>query len=141
LVEKLFSAEQLHEMLSLSDFVVVTLPLTEDTTKFIDESALRSMRPAAWLINAARGAIIDESALIRALKEGWIAGAALDAFVTEPLPPDSEFYDLPNVIITPHVAAGTDRYEERALGVFLENLRRYLAGEPLINVVDFSRGY
>src|SRR3972149_5358216 len=107
----------------------------------IGEGELRSMKPTAVIVNIARGAIIDEPALVRALKEGWIAGAALDVFTKEPLPPESELWGLENVIITPHISGGTPRYMELAVELFCGNLRRYLAGQPLRNVVDVRRGY
>ena len=99
------------------------------------------MKSTAYFINIARGAVVDEEALIKALKEGWIAGAALDVFEKEPLPPESPLWEMPNVIITPHIAGSSDRYMERAMKVVNENLRRYLQGEPLINIVDPDRGY
>ncbi|MFC2041646.1 NAD(P)-dependent oxidoreductase, partial [Chloroflexota bacterium] len=95
----------------------------------------------AYLINIARGAVVDEDVLIRALEEHWIAGAGLDVFTTEPLPTDSKLWELPNVIFSPHVAGGMDDYALRATEVFAENLRRYLNGEKLINVVDKKKGY
>ena len=99
------------------------------------------MKPTAYMINIARGAVIDEAALIKALKEKWIAGAGLDVFEKEPLPQGSELWSLPNVIITPHVAGVTPDYNARAMEVFCKNLRRYLAGQPLMNVIDRTRGY
>ncbi len=98
------------------------------------------MKPNAVIVNIGRGAIIDEQALVRALKEGWIAGAALDVFQQEPLSGESELWGLDNVILTPHISGGTPRYMERAVALFCDNLRRYLAGEPLRNVVDPARG-
>jgi phosphoglycerate dehydrogenase-like enzyme len=99
------------------------------------------MKPSAVLINIARGPIVDEPALIRALKERWIAGAALDVFEREPLPSESELWGLDNVLVTPHISGGTPRYMDRAVDLFCDNLRLYLAGEPLRNVVDPTRGY
>jgi phosphoglycerate dehydrogenase-like enzyme len=99
------------------------------------------MKPSAYLINIARGAIIDEPALIAALREGRIAGAALDTFEEEPLPPDSPLWSLPNVTITPHSTSGSPRMRERQIALFLENLRRFRGGEPLLNVVDKAAGY
>jgi len=99
------------------------------------------MKPAAYLINIGRGAIVDEAALVRALREGWIAGAALDVFEQEPLPPDSELWELENLVISPHISGGTERYMQRAVAIFTGNLRRYLDGSPLENVVDPQRGY
>jgi len=132
---------ELLSVLSRSDFVVVCLPLTEETHHLIGELALRSMKPSAYLINVSRGAVVDEAALLRALTEGWIAGAGLDVFETEPLPEKSWLWQLNNVIITPHLAGETPAYNERAVDLFCENLRRYLVGGPLSNVVDPSRGY
>jgi phosphoglycerate dehydrogenase-like enzyme len=99
------------------------------------------MKPSAYLVNIARGAIVDEAALVRALRQGWIAGAGLDVFEEEPLPADSPLWDLENALISPHVAGFTPRYDERAAALFAQNLARYLAGEPLLNLVDKARGY
>ena len=99
------------------------------------------MRPTAYLINIARGGIVDESALVRALEERWIAGAGLDVFATEPLPLDSRLWALPNVIFSPHIAGGMSDYTVHATEIFTENLKRYLAGKRLLNVVDKKRGY
>jgi phosphoglycerate dehydrogenase-like enzyme len=107
----------------------------------IDERALRAMKPSAVLINIARGGVVEENALIRALQEGWIAGAALDVFAEEPLPADSPLWAMPNVLISPHVAGFTPHYHERVLGIFAENLRRLLDGQPLLNRVDRQCGY
>ena len=128
--------ERLPELLHKSDFVLLSLPLTEETKHLIGAEELRMMKPSAYLVNIARGALIDESALIRVLKEGWIAGAGLDAFEAEPLPEDSELYRLPNVILTPHMAGHTPALWDRCVDVFCENLRRYIAGQPLLNVVN-----
>lgn len=132
---------ELAYLLGESDYVVLAVPLTPDTHQMIGETELRSMKASAVIINIARGAVIDEAALVKALKEGWVAGAALDVFEQEPLPPESELWRLPNVLITPHVSGGTPRYMERAVQLFCENLRRYLTGEPLRNVIDPARGY
>jgi len=99
------------------------------------------MRPSAYLINIARGAIVDEPALLTALSEGWIAGAALDTFVAEPLPSDSPFWSLPNVFVTPHCTGFSPRSVQRSIELFLQNLTRYRNGEPLRNVVDRTAGY
>ena len=131
----------LRELLSQSDFVVIALPLTPETTKYIGEAELRAMKPTAYLINIARGKILDDAALIRALEEHWIAGAGLDAFSTEPLPSDSKLWDLPNAILTPHVAGVSPNIHVAVTELFAKNLRRYLRGEKLINVVDKKRGF
>jgi len=140
-VDTLYPADKLLEMLGKSDFVVVTVALTKETQKLIGERELRAMKPTAYIINIARGSVIDEAALTKALKEKWIAGAGLDVFEKEPLPQNSELWTLPNVIITPHVAGLMPDYNARAMEVFCENLRRYLAGQPLMNVIDRIRGY
>lgn len=128
--------ERLPELLHKSDFVLLSLPLTEETKHLIGEEELRMMKPNAYLINIARGALINENALIRALHEGWIAGAGLDVFETEPLPENSELYELSNVILTPHMAAHTTALFDRCVDVFCENLRRYMSDQPLLNVVN-----
>ena len=137
----LFGPEGLLEMLPRCDFVLVVLPLTPETRGLIGERELRAMKPTSCLINVARGQIVDEAALVRALREGWIAGAAFDVFSEEPLPADSELWDLPNLIVTPHMAGQTMPYMDRVTELFGENLRRYLAGEPMLNVLDKARGY
>jgi D-2-hydroxyacid dehydrogenase (NADP+) len=139
--DEIFGPLELLSVLSRSDFVVVCLPLTEETHHLIGELALRAMKPTAYIINVSRGAVVDEAALLRALTEGWIAGAGLDVFETEPLPEKSWLWQLNNVIITPHLAGETPVYNERAVDLFCENLRRYLAGESLRNVVDPGLGY
>ena len=107
----------------------------------IGEAELRAMRPNAYLVNIARGRVIDEQALIRALKEGWIAGAGLDVTEEEPLPSDSPLYSMQNVILTPHISGASVYYDSRLAALFAENLRRYRAGEPLLNLYDAARGY
>jgi D-2-hydroxyacid dehydrogenase (NADP+) len=99
------------------------------------------MKPGAWLINIARGRLVDERALLRALREGRIGGAVLDTFAEEPLAETSPFYDLENVIVTPHTSWSSSRVLDRSVGLFCENLRRYAAGEALLNVVDPDAGY
>lgn len=140
-VDQVCPREQLPELLAQSDFVVLALPLTKETTGMIGEKELRGMKPTAFLINVARGAIVEEGALVRALEEKWIAGAGLDVFAREPLPPESPFYTLPNVIFSPHISGDIPDYEARAFDVFYENLRRYLAGEPFLHEVDRIKGY
>jgi len=140
-VEAMFSPEQLLDVLPQTDVVALTVPLTRETRGLIGERELRAMKPSALLINIGRGGTIQEGPLIRALQEGWIAGAGLDVFETEPLPGDSPLWDLPNVLITGHYAGRSPWYTRRALAIFLDNLRRYLAGAPLLNVVDKQRGY
>jgi len=140
-VDRVYPREKLLDLLAESDFFVLALPLTKETEGMIGEKELRGMKPTAFLINVARGAIVDEGALIRALQEKWIAGAGLDVFTREPLPPESPFYTMPNVLFSPHISGDIPDYESRAAEVFCENLRRYLAGEPFLHEVDREKGY
>jgi phosphoglycerate dehydrogenase-like enzyme len=140
-VAEMLPPSDLPYLLAESDYVVLALPLTEESRRLIGEAQLRAMKPSAVLINIARGQVIDEPALIRALKERWIAGAALDVFEREPLPSESELWALDNVLVTPHISGGTPRYMDRAVDLFCDNLRLYLARQPLRNIVDPSRGY
>ena len=140
-VDEMLPPSELPYLLGESDYIVVALPLTPESRGLIGEAELRAMKPNAVIVNIGRGAIIDEQALVRALKEGWIAGAALDVFQQEPLSGESELWGLDNVILTPHISGGTPRYMERAVALFCDNLRRYLADEPLQNLVDPARGY
>jgi phosphoglycerate dehydrogenase-like enzyme len=139
--ERFYPPEALHEMLAECDYVVIALPSTPETHHFIGEAELRAMKPTAYLVNIARGALVDEAALVQALREGWIAGAGLDVFEQEPLPSDSPLWDQENALISPHVAGFTPRYDERAVALFVQNLARYLAGERLLNLVDRAKGY
>ena len=136
-----YRREQLKELLGRSDYVVLTAPLTSETYPVIDADALASMRPTAFLVNISRGDLVDEGALIAALQEERLAGAALDVFAREPLPEDSPLWQMDNVILTPHIAGITPNYERRAAALFADNLRRYSTAQPLINQVDFARGY
>ncbi len=140
-VDVLLPRNKLPQLLAESDFVVLAVPLTPETTKLIGEKELRTMKPTAYLINISRGDIVDEEALICALEENWITGAGLDVFATEPLPSDSKLWELPNVILSPHIAGGMEDYNQQATKLFLENLGRYLNGKKLLNIVDKKRGY
>ncbi len=135
-VDAIYPPDRLLEILPECDFVVLAPPLTRETRGMIGERELRAMKQSAFLVNMGRGKLIDEAALIRALQEGWIAGAGLDVFETEPLPQDSPLWDIPNVIMTAHYAGASPRYYERAMPIFLDNLRRYRDGEELRNLVD-----
>lgn len=139
--DELLSHAALDRLLEQSDYVVLCVPLTPETHHLIGESQLQQMKPTAKIINVARGSVIDQDALIRALKEGSIGGAALDVTDPEPLPPESELWDIPSVIITPHISGSIDNYVGRANEVFTDNLRRFLAGEGLRNLVDPELGY
>lgn len=140
-VDGIFPPQQLHEMLGQSDYVVICVALTSETNGMLGEAELRAMRPGAFLVNVSRGEVIHEDVLIQALREGWIAGAALDVFHTEPLPGDSELWELPSLFITAHSAGGVANYLDIAIVQFCDNLRRYVAGEPLVNVIDKKLGF
>ena len=141
MLDRVGGPEALPELLGEADFVVLAAPLTPETENMIDGRALEAMKPGAWLINVARGRLVDERALLAALRDGRIGGAVLDTFREEPLSPTSPFYDLPNVIVTPHTSWSSGRVLDRSVELFCDNLRRYAAGEPLLNVVDPSAGY
>ncbi|MBN1614519.1 MAG: D-2-hydroxyacid dehydrogenase [Deltaproteobacteria bacterium] len=140
-VDKVFPLSELLGLLAESDFVVLSLPLTAETRGMIGERELRAVQPEAYLINVARGAVVDEDVLVRALQEGWIAGAGLDVFTKEPLPEESGLWDLPNVILSPHITGLMPDYLEQATRLFCENLERYRAGKRLLHRVDKARGY
>ncbi len=133
--------DNLHALLSAADYVVLAVPLSPQTYHMIDRDAIACMKSDAVLVNIGRGAVVDEAALIDALSHKRIGGAALDVFQQEPLPADSPLWRLDNVILTPHIAGITPKYDERAAALFADNLRRYAAGRPLLNRVDFARGY
>ncbi len=140
-VDILMPSADLIQLLSESDYVVLIVPATPETRNLIGERELRSMKPDAYLINIARGSVIDEKVLIRALKEKWIAGAGLDTVTVEPLAPSSELWDLPNVLITPHIGGRRDDYNYLAIPVFCENMKRFINGEELMGIVSKDRGY
>ncbi len=139
--DRLYGPAGLLEMLPQCDYVVLIVPYTAATHHLIGRAALRAMKPSAVLVNMARGGVVEEEALVEALRDGWIAGAALDVFEDEPLPPASPFWSMKNVVISPHVAGFTPYYYERVRELFGANLRRYLAGEPLLNQARRDRGY
>ncbi|HEU0242445.1 MAG TPA: D-2-hydroxyacid dehydrogenase [Candidatus Limnocylindrales bacterium] len=141
MLDRVLPPERLDELLAESDFVVLAAPLTPDTVGLIGEASIATMKPGAWVINVARGELVDEHALARAVRNGRIGGAVLDTFREEPLPPTSPLYDLPNVILTPHTSWSSTRVLDRSVDLFCDNLRRYAAGEPLLNVVDPTAGY
>jgi len=135
------SPAHLHDLLAWADWVVCALPLTAETRGLIDAAAIRAMRSSAFLINVGRGESVDEHALVEALQRGGLAGAALDVFDEEPLPPEHPFWSLPNLILTPHVSGYTNRYLQKVLAIFEDNLDRFVSGRPLRNVVDKRLGY
>jgi len=120
---------------------LISLPLTQETTKIIGAAELRAMKPSAYLMNIARGNLIDEPVLVQALEEGWIAGAGLDVFAKEPLPTESNLWGLPNTILTCHDSSLTGKADTRTVELFCTNLEKYLIGQPLLNVVDEEKGY
>jgi len=140
-VDALGPPEFLPQLLMESDFVVLLLASVPSTVDLIGERELRRMKQTAYLINLTGGRVIEEKLLTQALKEDWIAGAALDAFAKQPLPPDCALWTLPNVIITPRIAGITSEKWPPVLKIFEENLRRYINGEPLKNLVDKELGY
>jgi phosphoglycerate dehydrogenase-like enzyme len=140
-VERVFAASHLDQMIAHADYVVIASPRTRETEKLFDAGRLAKLKPEACLINISRGALIDEVALADSLRNRQIAGAALDVFSEEPLRSDSPLWDLENLLITPHTAAVTDKLWQRHYALVQENLRRYLAGEPLLGLVDKEKGY
>jgi phosphoglycerate dehydrogenase-like enzyme len=136
-----FGLDRLDEVISQADFLVLAVPLTEKTRHIINAERLARMERAAYLINVARGALIDETALTDALRSRHIGGAALDVFDHEPLPAGSPLWELDNLLITPHTAATSDKMWERHYALIHENIRRYLASEPLLGLVDKRAGY
>lgn len=138
---RLYPPEAIASMAAECDFLVIAAPLTDNTRAIIDERILNSMKKTGILINVARGQVVDEDALISALAAGKLAGAALDVFEEEPLPKTSPLWNLPNVILTPHIAGNTAQYHERVATLFIENLRRYLEKKPLFNRLRRDLGY
>ena len=141
MLDRVGGPETLPQLLGESDFIVLAAPLTPETEDMINAETLGLVKPGAWLINVARGRLIDERALLRALRDGPLGGAVLDTFREEPLPALSSFYELPNVIVTPHTAWSSGRVLDRSVELFCDNLRRFATGEPLLNVVDPAAGY
>lgn len=140
-VDRVYGASELHKALSEGDYVVVATPLIEGTRDLIDHAAIEAMKPGAYVIDVSRGGVVGPEALLAGLRSGKLGGAMLDVFETEPMPPDSPFWDLENVIITPHSSGVFEGWERSAVQVFCDNLVRWRAGEPLANVVDPARGY
>ena len=142
-VDEMFTPDQLGQLLPICDYVVVTLPLTKETYQLFGADQFKLMKSSAFFINIGRGEIVVEADLIQALMEGTIAGAGLDVFETEPLSPDSPFWEMENVIVTPHTSGATEHYNQRVIeNILIPNLKAYLSGEvPPINLVNFSKGY
>lgn len=127
--------DRLDDLLDVVDDLVLALPLTPQTRHLLDGAALARLRPGCRIVNVGRGELVDEDALVAALRDSRLAGAGLDVFAVEPLPAESPLWDLPNVIVTPHSSGTSPGNDERAAGLFVENLRRYVRGEPLRNEV------
>ena len=140
-VERIYSMDELHEMLGELDFFVICAPHTGETDRMIDAAALKAMKSSAIFINIGRGKVVDLAALTRALKQGELAGAGLDVFEEEPLAEGHPLWAMENVMITPHVGAESDRIEDRRIELILDNMRRFRDGRPLLNVVDNKKGY
>ena len=141
--ERIVGLDRLHEVLPEADAVVVSLPLTSRTRGLLGPEALATLKSGAWIVNVGRGPMIDEGALVEGLRAGRIGGAYLDVFDEEPLPPDHPYWDAPNLFVSAHIA-GVNSYERYwdDMGRLLEqNVRRLLAGEPLINAIDPARSY
>jgi phosphoglycerate dehydrogenase-like enzyme len=131
----------LHELLPAADVVVLSAPQTAETRALIGEPEVARMKAGAILVNVSRGALVDEDAVARSLRSGALGGAALDVFRTEPLPPDSPMWDVPNLLITPHVSGFRRDHWDAVIALFVDNRRRFAAGQPLLNVVDKQAGY
>jgi len=140
-VDKLYTPDLIHSMLADADFVVVALPLTEETHGFFQLEHFTAMKRSAYFINIARGAVVKEADLVQALEQQLIQGAGLDVFDHEPLPKDSPLWDMPNVILTPHLAALSPAYLDRAIKLFVDNLGRFIQNSEMENVVDKLKGY
>jgi len=140
-VDQMFGFDQIGEALRQADFTVLAVPVTPKTHHLMNAGRLALLRRDAYLINVGRGVLIDEEALVTALRRNQFAGAGLDVTTEEPLPPDSPLWSMENVLITPHIAGYADKMWERHFALYSENLRRYLAGQPLLWTVAKDRGY
>lgn len=138
---RIYPPQAIASMAAECDYLVLTVPLTPSTRGLVNAKVLEKMKQSAYLIDISRGGVVDHGALVEALKEKRIAGAALDVFPVEPIPESSPLWELPNVILSPHVAGTSGKYLERAADLFAENLRRYVANEPLLNLFDPQQGY
>ena len=140
-VDDLLPPDRLGDLLGKCDLVVLSAPLTPATRGLMGRAELAQMKRGAFLINIGRGKLVDDQALVEALEAGHLGGAALDVFTREPLDPSSPYWDLPNVIVTPHTSGAMEDYWTPLVALFADNLRRYERGEPLVNVVDKAAGY
>ena len=140
-VHEIWKMDKFHDLLTHSDIVCICAPLTPDTKEMFNDAAFQKMQSHALLINVTRGKIVDGPALLRALNNGLIGGAGLDVTPEEPLPSDSPLWDMPNVIVTPHVAGGSPIRMDRTVTLFCDNLERFLVGKQLLSVIDKRKGY
>ncbi len=140
-VEEVWPLDRLHDLLNESDFVVICAPHTPGTQKLFTATEFAAMKDTAYLINIGRGVIVDLKALTHALQESWIAGAALDVYEVEPLPQEHPLWDMDNVILTPHVAGHGPYVQDRRIDVFIENMKRFIAGTEMVTVVDKSQWF
>ncbi len=140
-VDHVYAPDETDAVLAQSDFVVLLLPVTPSTENLFDGARLQKMRKDAWLINFGRGALIVDADLVAAVQAKDIAGAVLDVFRTEPLPSDHVFWQTPGIMVLPHIGGGHPDRDKWVATLFTENIRRYLAGEPLTELVDRSKGY
>ena len=140
-IHEVWKMDRFYDLLAESDIVSICAPLTDASHGMFDDEAFRRMKPSALLINVTRGKIVDEPSLIHALEAGLIGGAGLDVTPEEPLPQGSLLWDMPNVIVTPHVAGGSPNRDERTVGLFCDNLERFLVGKPLLSVINKRKGY
>jgi phosphoglycerate dehydrogenase-like enzyme len=139
--ERIAGPSELPALAAEADYLVTALPGIPGTRGLVGAAVVDAMRPEAWLVNVGRGASVDPAAVAAALRTGRLAGAVLDVFETEPLPPDSELWDLPGSIVTPHVSGGPAEVFDLLVDLLAQNLGRYAEGRPLLNVVDLARGY
>ena len=140
-VDELYGLDELDEMLARCDAVVLSAPHTPETIDLFDAERLARLKPGAVVVNVGRGSIIDEAALVAALESGHVGAAVLDVTREEPLPADSPLWDAPNMYLSPHCSTAREGYNEALMELFCDNLERFLADEPLRNVVDPDRGY
>jgi len=136
--DEIFAPDQLHEMLGRCDAVVVSAPASPETLHLLDREAFAAMKPGCVLVNVARGSLVDTAALLDAMAEGQVAAAALDVFEEEPLPADSPLWTTENLLISAHSSVSVDRYMDDIFDLFEDNLKRYVAGAPLRNLVDME---
>ena len=141
LPERIFGPEELSPFLAECDVVVLSVPLTNETQRMLGATEFAAMKSGSFLVNIARGEVVDEAALIDALRDGPLGGAALDVFEEEPLPETSPLWDMENVMVTPHMSGASRPYLRRAFELFAQNLERFVADRPMLNLVDPERGY